>query len=234
MGSLLCFGVTLAGMAFGAPDGLEGRFGGPACDLVEGLPGKGDPLTKSAAFAAGLAKSADPSASPKELQRAHESLERAVEKLFAEARRLFHPKGSKSFKPAVAGRFLARHVLVANPVLAVAQDGFEPVSSLRAALVRTACGGGLAARAVAWARRPGETTPFNGLAALLLAEAGREAEARELLPWIPEDGFVSPYARADLAAEPAERTRLHAIAKRRATTAAERLAIQAQAARLGL
>ena len=206
-----------------------GLAGGDACRLVEGLPAPNDPVRQApsvrAAFRA-LDRAGD---EPAALRRAGAALERSVATVLDEARRVFHPRGGALDK-GQARRFLERHVLGRRPVLRITDTHFRPLGAIQSALVFATCRGGDRATALAQARRSDEAG-LRAFAALLLLEAGREDEARELLGGGPSGTFLEAWIRAELAPGIDQRRVEHAAAARRASTPAQRAAVDTQAAR---
>jgi hypothetical protein len=127
-------------------------------------------------------------------------------------------------------------VLTRTPVLRIGDVGFEPVPGLRAVLLYAACRGGDRESAIRWARRA--TADDEGAArafgALLLLEAGRREEARELGPALTGDSFLVAFVQAELADDDDARRAAHAAARRRIGSASASEAIASQARRLGL
>jgi hypothetical protein len=206
--------------------------GGDACELVEGLPGPRDPLRLAGPYAGPLRQLAKAGSDPRRLARAHRALAGATARLMAQARTTFHPKGGKVDR-ARARRFLERFVLGRSAVLEIVDDRFAPVRGVWAAQIVAACRSGASDAALAVARGGSARDPsLAALAALMLLDAGRPAQAEELAPRLTREGFLAPYVMAELSRDPATRQEAHAIATRRVTTPAQQLAVARQARRL--
>ncbi len=223
--------ATLAvGPALAAPPA-----GGEPCALLEHLPGPKDPVRQLAPYRSAFVAMDRAGSDPKRLGRAHDALARALDRLLGEARRVFHPAGGRAVDAKSAQRFLTRHVLGRTPALRVGDEQLEPARPVQAALAWTACRGGRPEVALRWARRPlaaGEVGGLTPFAALLLLDAGRVDEARELLPALGDEGFLAAWVEAELTPDPQRRLAAHARAGRRISTPAQRDAWMAQKTRL--
>ncbi|MGM0576975.1 MAG: hypothetical protein ACQEXJ_14720 [Myxococcota bacterium] len=238
---LLPLPLIVAALAAGAPDARAGtsRTGGDPCSLVERLPGPEAPLRKQAPFREAFRALERAGSDEERMAGAFDSFEEDLFGLLDRAKRVFAvPEGDDwgDAERRRAQRFLRRHVLSRHPVLRIGDVGFEPHPGLRAALMWTACRGGKREAALRWGRRASteDEGPARAFAALLLLEAGRDAEARELRPGLTGDSFLLSWVRAELADTPAERQRHHARADRRTTTHDQHQAVMAQRERLDL
>lgn len=205
-----------------------------ACGLVERLPDKANPIMKAREFGPLLGRVVG-AKTPTAHGKLHAQMARKVAAIAKKARRVFHPGPDKKVNKGKARRFLERYVHGKRAPMRVGEVLFEPRPPIRAALVYTACRAGDLDATLRWARNDGGAdTRATAFAAWLLVRLGRVEEARELAPRLPDEGVLGPLVKAELAADEGEAQKHHAIAARRATTEAQRLAVQDQKRRLGL
>jgi hypothetical protein len=209
---------------------------GPACALIEGLPGLNAPLRKARALKAILKAIENPTTPPDQMKRRYVQLEKLIHDALTQATTVFHDKPRSEWtarEQNKARRYLEKHVLGKHPLLQIGAVGFEPRPGLRAALMYAACRAGRHEDAIRWGRRASrrEEAPARAFAALLLLEGGRKSEARELLDVIRGPSFLTAWIRAELNTDPDVRRRHRAAARRRVTTSAQQDAVAAQARR---
>jgi len=222
--------------AMAPPAAASELIRGPVCALVEGLPGPKAPVRKVRSVSAILAVVDNPKTPPKQMARRYDQLDGLIRRALEEATRVFHAKPQHEWRSrdkTRARRYLEKFVLGIRPILQIGSVGFEPRPGLRAALQYAACRAGRPEEAIRWGRRASrpEEAPARAFAALLLQDAGRTDEARELLATIRGPSFLTAWIRAELHDDPDERRRQRASARRRVTTSAQQDAVTAQAER---
>lgn len=232
--------MALALLALSAPAGASPALvAGDVCGLLEGLPAAEDPIRQAPAVRASFRSLDRAGSDPVRLGAVHAALVKALERLLAEAERVFHPsevpfRKWKKAHQRRAQRYLDDYLMGPRPVLRVGVLGFEPTAGLRAALLWTACRSGDREAAITWGRRASapDEGPARAFAALLLLDAARRDEAAELLPRLGGDSFLVSFIRAELDPDPAARRQQHASAGRRRATQAQHSAWQRQKTRM--
>ena len=150
------------------------------------------------------------------------------------AQATFHPARGRVRRRA-AQAFLRRYVLGPGAPLRIADETLAPRRSVGVATVWAACRAGRLGDALALARvRARDTPSLASFAALLLASRGQRGQAAALIPRMGDEGFLSAWVEAELAASPQARRAAHGRARRRVTTPAQAAATAAQARRYGL
>ena len=217
--------------ATGAPMAAEWT-----CALIEGVPEAGAPVRATRRIGRLLVDIANPKATPKQLSKRFDALERHIARALTESKRVFHDKPRRAWNAGDkkrAARFLEKHVLGQRPTLHIGAVGFEPRPGVRAAMMSAACRAGRYDDAIRWGRRASrpEEASARAFAALLLWQQGELSAARELIGGGQGDSFLTAWITAELSTDPEERRRQRAAARRRTTTEAQRRAVTSQAAR---
>ncbi len=206
-----------------------------ACNLLEGVPGKDHPIRKTPALRNAFTLYAKAKQDAAANGRAFDAFLKVVSQAEKDAAVTFAKKdaitGKETFKPERARRFLEAWVFGPNAPLRVGDEGFEPRAELAAVMVHAACFAGRREEGIALARRltGSEAGSIRAFAALLLLEAGRSEEAREI--GLEGVGFVGAFVKAELAVGE-EKKGLHQKALALAVTPDQFMALDAQRKRL--
>lgn len=212
--------------------------GASPCTLVEGVPGDKHPVRRTPSVAAAVNALTKAGFDPAKNAKAHDLFVKALDGLYTQSEKAFAlPKGDRSFQPGAAQRFLNAHVLAAGAPLRVGLERFEPSPEVAALMALAACRANRYPQVIELGRQVTlpESASLRAFGVLLLLELGEKDEARALLAQgsgLPDDGFLAPYVKADLAASKDERLVLHALARRRAQNGDQELAWKTQSARV--
>ncbi len=228
--------LLYGGLARGAEPAPRALAGVAACTLIEGSPDAIDPIRRARPFRAAFSALDRAGSAARANKAALGRFERALDRLMGQARRVFHPEDPAALDREAARAFLERYVFGRKAVLRIGEERFEPRPEIATAMALAACRAGEPGVAVRLARRltGAQDAPLRSLAALLLLDMGRPAEAAELAGSLGEAGFLGPWVGAELTDDPAERRRLHALAARRVSTPDQRTAVAEQRRRHGL
>jgi len=207
--------------------------GGSPCALIEGLPGPKAPIRRVRSIRSTLKAIDNIKATPAQMGKYFDQLEGVVTKALKEAASVFHDTPRRDWQERDqkrAKRYLEKHLLGQHPLLQIGSTALEPQLEVRAAMMYAACRAGRPDEAIRWGRRASrrEEAPARAFAALLLLDAKRVEEAKELLKTIRGPSFLTAWIRAELSNKPKERMRQRASAKRRVTTGAQQDAVAAQ------
>lgn len=205
------------------------------CALVEGFPGPKAAIRKIAPFKRGFSQLEKSRGKRRNLRRAKHALEQASSALLAKARGLMGRQGpvaeDRADKRKIR-RFLDAHIMTPTPTLLIVNEGFTLPPTITTTLATLACRLGHPAEAITLARRHALKSPrLTAFAALLLIDQDRPQEARELLPHLGTQGFLAPFVRTELIADPQEKLRFFLMARDRAQSSLQRLASHHQQAR---
>jgi len=230
---LTLFGVCLTLMMQPRPASASELTAGSPCALIEGLPGPKAPIRRVRTLRSTLKAIDNIKATPKQMSAYYDQLEKVVQSALGDASAVFHDTPRREWRESDqkrAKRYLEKHVLGKHPLLQIGTLGLEPRLEVRAAMMYAACRGGRPEAAIRWGRRATrkEEAPSRAFAALLLLDAERHEEAKELLDTIRGPSFLTAWIRAELAEDPKERLRQRASARRRVTTGAQQDAVAAQ------
>ena len=125
-----------------APASASELTQGSPCSLIEGLPGPKAPI-RGLWSMRGILKAIDnPKATPAQMSKRFDQLEKLLHKALAEAEKIFHDKPRREWvarDQKKARKYLEKHVLGKSPLLQIGEVGLEPRQGLRAAMMYAAC-----------------------------------------------------------------------------------------------